>query len=159
MVTEPAVKVRRPQFHGCASCREPSPFLSSVPINAIHMLRSKSHGIFFSATIIPHYSLYIAPSSLRTFTLSFGPFPELHCNFVLPSLHGGCLWKLCPLAGLSRWSGPFLRVLPDCSGGLRVYYCAQPHLQKAFNSSASSALSNSEDLGNLFAFDEFLAIF
>lgn len=137
MITQPAVKLRCSQFHGCAFCTEPSPLLCRVPFNAIYMLGSKSHGIFFSVTIIPHYLLYITPSSLSTFTLSFGPFPELHCNFVLLSLHRGCLWQLCPFTGLSRWSAPFPRLLPDCCGGLKVYYCTQPHLQKAFSSSPS----------------------
>lgn len=79
----------------------------------------------------------MAPSRLSTFTLSFGLFPELHCNLVLPSLHRGCSWQLCPFPGLSEWSAPFLRLLPDCCEGLKVYYCAQPHLQKAISSLAS----------------------
>lgn len=120
--------------HGCAL---PSLLPCSVPIHAIHMLGSKSHAIFFSATIIPHYPLYTSPSRFSTFTSPFGPLPELHGNFVLPSLHRAWLWQLCPCTGLSRWSAPFWRLLPYCCGGLKVYYCAQPHLQKTFSSLAS----------------------
>lgn len=117
---------------------------SPLPFSAVFLsipfirLVQNLMALFFSATIIPQYPLYMSPSSLSTFTLSFGPFPELHCNFVLPSLHRHCLQQLCPFTELSRWSAPFLRSLPDCCGGLKVYYCAQPHSQKACSSLASS---------------------
>lgn len=157
MVTPPAVKVRCSQLHGCASCREPSPLLCSIPINAIHTLGSKSHGIFVSATITPHYPLYMAPSSLSTFTLSFGPFPELHCNFVLPSLHRAACGSFVPSLG---WAGGVLpswdcfQITVEGSRFITVLSltCRRPPVlwHPEYHQSHTSVLSNCEGLGDFF---------
>lgn len=123
-------------MHGCASCREPSPLPCSVPINAIHMLGSIPHGIFFSATIMPHYLLYTAPSAPSlcltdlswsfTATLLSLPYTQLPVAFVV----------------LSRWRIPFLRLFPDPCRGLKFYHCAQAHSQKALSSSGIPPVTN-----------------
>lgn len=106
---------------------EPSPLPCSVPINAIHMLGSKSHGIFFSATIMPHCLLHgLSLPSLCLLDLSWSftatlfsfPYTELPVAFV----------------DLTRWRTPFLRLFPDHCRGLKFYHCVQAHSQKALSS-------------------------
>lgn len=165
MVTQSAVKVRCSQFHGCASQLHSalSPSLQcSYPCHSYAWFKISCY--FFLCYHHPHYPLYISQSSFSTFTLSFGPLPELHSNFVLPSLHRGWLWQLCPFTGLSRWSAPFQRLLPDWRAQGLFLCSASPAEDLQFfgilNTTNHRPLP-SQTLKTLeisFAFDEFIPV-
>lgn len=137
MVTEPAVKVRCSQLHGCASCREPS-----LPRCSAHQCHShawfKISRYFLSATVMPHYQLYIAPLPHLHFV--FWTFPGASLRLCSPFLAQNCLWPSQSRAGGELpFSG---EGFPDYCKGPKFYHCAQAHPQKALGSLGTSPVIN-----------------
>lgn len=134
MITQPAVSIRCSQFHCCASCRQLPPLLCSVPVNVTHILGSKSHGVFFSVTIVPHCPLYMAPSSLSLCLLDHSLSFSVTL-FRLFLCRGG-LWQLCPITGLRRRSAHFPQT-PNYHPGAQGLLLYAASLTEAFGSLAS----------------------
>lgn len=128
----------------------PLPFLA-VPINAIHMLGSKSQGIF-SATIMPHYQLYMAPLSHLHFV--FWTFLGASLQLCSPFLSQNCLWPSRSWAGGEVPSSG--EGFPDYCRVPKFYHCAHAHPQKTLGSLGTPPatnlcpVTNCEGLGDFF---------
>lgn len=157
MVTQPEVKVRCSQCHGCVSYREPSPLLCSLPINVICMFGSKSRSSFFSAYSTTH-STWALPASVPSishldlslsFTVTgfFLPYTEVLAAALSLDWAEQMECSLSEIASRLLWRAQDL-LLCSASLGRRPSVLWHPE----YHQSQTSALSNFEDLGDFFFF-------